>query len=207
MSSDGTAYSPSADFKSKDWANHPQHDGQYASGPGLRDPDDPIQNPNKVHEIHMDKQERIDEPGPTSQGASNDRPRYEHFEHSEHARSPTLSAQPALHLHNFHTATTAHSSHSTKPQEHVERHETVSTIRKKIGLAPEAPISEGHDSHEHLRWSSVRTILREPFAEFFGTFVMVLFGNGSVAQVLLSTGSTSAPGGMGFGAYQSISWG
>ena len=36
---------------------------------------------------------------------------------------------------------------------------------------------------------------------------MILFGDGSVAQVLLSTGEKAAPGGMGFGPYQSISWG
>lgn len=52
--------------------------------------------------------------------------------------------------------------------------------------------------------------LREPFAEFWGTAVMVFFGNGSVAQVLLSQGTAvvaAAPGGNGYGAYQSISWG
>jgi aquaglyceroporin related protein len=36
---------------------------------------------------------------------------------------------------------------------------------------------------------------------------MVMFGDGSVAQVLLSTGQTTAPGGNGFGNYQSINWG
>lgn len=36
--------------------------------------------------------------------------------------------------------------------------------------------------------------MREPFLEFFRTF---LFSNGSVPQVLLSTGDTSAPGAMG----------
>jgi len=36
---------------------------------------------------------------------------------------------------------------------------------------------------------------------------MVLFGNGSVAQVLLSTENTTAPGGNGYGQYPSISWG
>lgn len=36
---------------------------------------------------------------------------------------------------------------------------------------------------------------------------MILFGDGAVAQVLLSTGQTTAPGGNGFGSYQSISWG
>jgi hypothetical protein len=58
-----------------------------------------------------------------------------------------------------------------------------------------------------LTWSSVRVIFREPFAEFFGVFIMILFGNGSVAQVLLSGGEKTAPGMNGFGSYQSISWG
>ena len=72
-----------------------------------------------------------------------------------------------------------------------------------------APIDETHDEapHQDLLWSRIRLVLREPFSEFLGTMILVLFGNGSVAQVLLSTGSTSAPGGDGFGNYQSISWG
>jgi aquaglyceroporin related protein len=49
--------------------------------------------------------------------------------------------------------------------------------------------------------------MREPFAEFWGVAFMVMFGDGSVAQILLSTGEITAPGGMGFGAYQSINWG
>ena len=79
-------------------------------------------------------------------------------------------------------------------------------LRTKIGLEADAPIVEGHEEHEHLGWSSIRVILREPFAEFFGTFILVLFGDASIAQVLLSTGK-NAPGGTGFGPYQSINWG
>ncbi|EEP78744.1 conserved hypothetical protein [Uncinocarpus reesii 1704] len=52
---------------------------------------------------------------------------------------------------------------------------------------------------EELVWSRIRHTFREPFAEFFGVFVLVLFGNGSVAQVVLSKGEK--------GSYQSISWG
>ncbi|KAH8730942.1 aquaporin-like protein [Phaeosphaeriaceae sp. PMI808] len=80
--------------------------------------------------------------------------------------------------------------------------------RLALGLHPQAPISEGHDSdpQSQLLWSRIRTVLREPFAEFWGVAIMVMFGDGSVAQVLLSTGQT-APGGMGFGSYQSINWG
>lgn len=86
-------------------------------------------------------------------------------------------------------------------------------VRAKLGLHPRVPVVEDHDRADHsdLVWSRVKLALREPFAEFFGTFILVLFGDGSVAQVLLSnsdtTAQTSAPGANGFGAYQSISWG
>lgn len=81
--------------------------------------------------------------------------------------------------------------------------------RSILGLHPQAPIDPEHDvgPASELLWSRIRIVLREPFAEFWGVAVMVLFGDGSVAQVLLSTGQASAPGGNGFGNYQSINWG
>lgn len=81
--------------------------------------------------------------------------------------------------------------------------------RSVIGLHPDAPIDEEHDHGpaSELLWSRIRAVLREPFAEFWGVAVMVMFGDGSVAQVLLSTGQETAPGGNGFGSYQSINWG
>jgi aquaglyceroporin related protein len=105
--------------------------------------------------------------------------------------------------------------HSQSPDSKPERHPTERTsshlhkTRGILGLHPTAPIDETHDlaPHQDLLWSRIRLALREPFAEFLGVFVLVMFGNGSVAQVLLSQGETTAPGGNGFGAYQSISWG
>ena len=81
--------------------------------------------------------------------------------------------------------------------------------RARLGLHPVAPVIEEHDVSEHsdLWWPKVCITLKEPFAEFWGVFFMVMFGDGSVAQVLLSEGQKSAPGGNGFGSYQSISWG
>ncbi|EEH34869.2 aquaporin-7 [Paracoccidioides lutzii Pb01] len=48
-------------------------------------------------------------------------------------------------------------------------------------------------------WCRIRHKLREPFSEFVGVFIIVLFGDGSVAQVILSHEKK--------GSYQSISWG
>lgn len=52
--------------------------------------------------------------------------------------------------------------------------------RTLLGLTPSAPLVYEHQDLEHhdLVWSRVRLALREPFAEFFGTFIMVLFGDG-----------------------------
>lgn len=47
-------------------------------------------------------------------------------------------------------------------------------------------------------WSRIRKFMQEPFSEFFGVFVMMLFGDGVVAQVVLSSGTK--------GDWQSINW-
>lgn len=49
------------------------------------------------------------------------------------------------------------------------------------------------------KWARIRHKLREPIAECMGTMVLILFGDGVVAQVVLSGGTK--------GDYQSISWG
>jgi hypothetical protein len=51
----------------------------------------------------------------------------------------------------------------------------------------------------NLWWSRVRHYCCEPFSEFFGVFILVLFGDGVVAQVVLSSEQK--------GNYQSITWG
>ena len=108
------------------------------------------------------------------------------------------------------TAPTQKTSSEKPRTSHLEnRLSKLETVRAGLGLHTDPHIDERHKEHEHqeLLWSRIRLSLREPFAEFMGVFIMILFGNGSVAQVLLSTGDTSAPGGDGYGNYQSISWG
>ena len=107
------------------------------------------------------------------------------------------------------TLPTSEAQQTTTSMEPQKTSSTLHNTRGRLGLHPVAPIIEEHDAGEHseLWWSKVRLALKEPFAEFWGVFFMVLFGDGSVAQVLLSTGQKSAPGGDGFGSYQSINWG
>lgn len=50
-----------------------------------------------------------------------------------------------------------------------------------------------------LLWPRIRHYVRAPLAEFMGTFILIMFGDGVVAQVTLS--------GKDGGDYQSISWG
>lgn len=66
---------------------------------------------------------------------------------------------------------------------------------------------DDYQHHKNLWWSRVRHHLRDPFAEFMGTFIMILFGDGSVAQVTLSANPNLPPSSQNKGEYQSISWG
>lgn len=52
---------------------------------------------------------------------------------------------------------------------------------------------------KNLLWPRIRRRFREPLSEFMGTFFLIMFGDGVVAQVVLSNGQK--------GDYQSISWG
>ncbi|KAK5727738.1 glycerol channel [Elasticomyces elasticus] len=111
---------------------------------------------------------------------------------------PTASPSNAAYMNENGQTTTATKTTSDMKQ-----------TRGMLGLHPQAPIDEEHDYAEQQEWWWARTriALREPFAEFFGTFILVLFGDAAVAQVLLSAGQTSAPGADGYGNYQSINWG
>ncbi|RYO41054.1 hypothetical protein AA0111_g1072 [Alternaria arborescens] len=128
-------------------------------------------------------------------------------DHSENRLDSITSGTSATPLTQ---APTQYSAHSTNSE--LSPNRTSSSAQRKrsvLGLHPQAPIDEEHDhgAASELLWSRIRTVMREPFAEFWGTAIMVMFGDGAVAQVLLSAGQTTAPGGNGFGQYQSINWG
>ena len=55
------------------------------------------------------------------------------------------------------------------------------------------------EEEEQLAWSKIRGYCQDFFSEFLGTMILILFGDGVVAQVVLSGGTK--------GDYQSISWG
>jgi aquaglyceroporin related protein, other eukaryote len=67
------------------------------------------------------------------------------------------------------------------------------------GIDHEIPQRDEKPSHPELRWPKIRRYMQGPFGEFWGVFVIIMFGDGSVAQVVLSSGEK--------GSYQSISWG
>ena len=73
------------------------------------------------------------------------------------------------------------------------------------------PHKAGRDNdferHKKYLWPRIRHFMRDPFAEFMGTFTMIMFGHGSVAQVLLSANPKLPAGDQNKGQYQSISWG
>lgn len=76
-------------------------------------------------------------------------------------------------------------------------HETkmVSPSAASDSLSPEIPEPEA----KPLAWTKVRSLWQDAFSEFLGTMILIIFGDGVVAQVVLSKGTK--------GDYQSISWG
>lgn len=64
---------------------------------------------------------------------------------------------------------------------------------------PQDTILQEGAQEPQLTWARIRHIMREPFSEFFGVFILILFGDGVVAQVVLSGGAK--------GDFQSINWG
>lgn len=63
-----------------------------------------------------------------------------------------------------------------------------------------------YEHHKHLWWYRVRYVCRDAFAEFCGTMIMIIFGDGSVAQVTLSANPRLPESSREKGDYQSISW-
>jgi aquaglyceroporin related protein len=76
----------------------------------------------------------------------------------------------------------------------------IETLREHGALIDNiTPQADAKPSNPDLWWSKVRAFMQEPFSEFFGVFILILFGDGVVAQVVLSNSEK--------GAYQSITWG
>lgn len=46
------------------------------------------------------------------------------------------------------------------------------------GIDHKIPQEDAIQSHPTLWWSQTRHMLREPFSEFFGVFILILFGDG-----------------------------
>jgi aquaglyceroporin related protein, other eukaryote len=96
--------------------------------------------------------------------------------------------------------------HTENAPTEANHHHLPTTVPKEPAYAEHGALIDHKVSQEDvvqaepdLPWSRVRRYLREPFSEFFGTFILVMFGDGVVAQVVLSNGKK--------GDYQSISWG
>ncbi|KOS21917.1 Aquaporin-3 [Escovopsis weberi] len=78
----------------------------------------------------------------------------------------------------------------------VVRHSSAHGEPSESSLTPPGTAEENHDD---LAWSRTRELFRDAFSEFFGTMILILFGDGVVAQVVLSNDMK--------GDYLSICWG
>lgn len=98
---------------------------------------------------------------------------------------------------------TQHAQHATDSvsESSISKAAPVSKVDKGGNAKHEEPSPTANYPYAEVapKWVSIRETLADGFSEFMGTMVLILFGDGVVAQVVLS-GETK-------GNYQSISWG
>lgn len=121
--------------------------------------------------------------------------------HKEHiSQASGGSASPdSLYFENPKLREISHGEAYRQPAQLIHQ-STVETLREHgAPIDHIVPQANSKASGPDLWWSKVRAYMQEPFSEFFGCFIMILFGDGVVAQVVLSNSEK--------GDYQSISWG
>lgn len=118
-----------------------------------------------------------------------------------HPGSADLEKDQARHAHAPNTMTQSATIDRAPEQVHEpdNYHEQWAPRFRQIQSQGPSKKEEQYDRERDLTWvSKLRRNIREPAAEFLGVFIMICFGDGSVAQVNLSKNA--------YGEYQSISW-
>ncbi|PYI11448.1 aquaporin [Aspergillus sclerotiicarbonarius CBS 121057] len=85
----------------------------------------------------------------------------------------------------------------TSDKNHITTTTTTTSTTSSSSSSSAPPLSPTQPTT--LQWLKSRPYIRAAISEFLGTMILLLFGDGVVAQVLLSHGEK--------GSYQSISWG
>jgi hypothetical protein len=115
------------------------------------------------------------------------------------ANDPTTSNHHGGHTHAHTLAPPTTPNTTTKERRRTSSSGQPAYAEKGPLINHDIPQADVIQQEPDLTWSRIRRYFREPLSEFFGVFILILFGDGSVAQVVLSGGKN--------GDYQSISWG
>lgn len=134
---------------------------------------------------------------PRSPYMSSDSSTDHYTKHKEQANSPSPMLQP--------NNTIRDEDRTLTPVDTYQTYEAHGGTIDNTKAEEQAKIDYEH--HKDLWWYRVRYTFREPFAEFCGTMIMIVFGDGSVAQVTLSANERLPMSSQDKGEYQSISWG
>ena len=82
----------------------------------------------------------------------------------------------------------------------IESEQTDLTLKEQVMIEQLSFLENNEEEYgKHLAWSQIRRAAQMGFSEFLGTFILILFGLGSIAQVVLSSDQK--------GTFISTNWG
>lgn len=73
------------------------------------------------------------------------------------------------------------------------------TLKERVTIEELSLLENDQEYGRDLAWSQIRRSVQMGFSEFLGTFILILFGLGSIAQVVLSSDQK--------GTFISTNWG
>jgi aquaglyceroporin related protein len=83
-------------------------------------------------------------------------------------------------IHSYPSSAISHEENIHEVKLDIEEHHLEAYAEHGPGIDHKIPQDDVVQARPELVWSKIRRTLRDPFAEFFGVFLVILFGDGYV---------------------------
>jgi aquaglyceroporin related protein len=84
-------------------------------------------------------------------------------------------------VHSYPSPAISHEEDIHEDKMEIEEHHLEAYAEHGPGIDHKIPQDNVVQARPELAWSKIRRAMRDPFAEFFGVFILILFGDGYVS--------------------------